>query len=1040
MVISDYAVKFRTAVFVFVVVFGIVGAMCYKALPREAAPDITIPYVFVTAIYKGTAPAEMEKLVTVPLEKELKDIENIKEIKSSSAESVASISIEFNGDQNIDEARQKVKNKVDLARPDLPTDIDEPIVDAFNFSTDSPIYIMALSGGSDPERLRSVAEDIQDDLEALPGVKEAALSGALEREIRVEFDLEKLVANDIPVAAIMGRIMRENSNISAGNIETKGNKFQVRVPGEFKFAGQMSDIIIAHKNNKPIYLRDIATVSDAAKDLTSVTRINGERCVSLSIKKRSGENTVDIVKRVKAKMEGYTLPAGLKLTEVMDESVNIDSMVKELENSIASGALFVIIVIGFFMGMRNTLMVALALPMSFLLTFTVLVLMGQTLNMIVLFSLVLVSGMLVDDAIVIVENTYRNRTLGLSKDDAARRGASEVAWPVITSTLTNVVVFSPLLFWPDIMGQFMSFLPKTVMISLMASLAVGLIINPAVCSLFIKPADKPHDQSPFMQNYEKFLRSVIRHRFPVMMIVICILILSVQVYAYFGRGFELFPTIDPRNGTVDVKYPQGTSIRTTDAALQKVETRLLGMMKDYKDIKFVLTTVGASGGQMMPGAGANGTHMGNVLVQFKNPEERSEGCDTGKILEKIRNEIAAIPGAEVVVNEAKEGPPTGAPISIQIAGDDFDVLGGVIEDVEAKIRDIPDLVDLRTDMEEALPEMQFIVDRKKAALLDLDTETIGMFLRSSIYGMETSKFRTGEEEYDITVRLPERQRSNIKLLDEIFIPTMQGSSVPLTSIGRVEYAGGLGVINRQDQKRVITLIANVTGGREGRGSDAVLGEIKTRLNDFRVPTGYQLKYEGENKEMEKAGSFLFRAFLFAIAFVAVILVLQFNSAVLPGIIMFSVVLSIIGVMWGLLICDMRFGVIMTGIGVISLAGVVVKNCIVLIDCIQRRREEGLDAVEAAIAAGKLRLRPVLLTAGTAILGLIPVALGYSIEIHGMPRIVHGVESSQWWAPMAVAIIFGLGLATILTLVYVPTMYVIADSIAEKMKAKFAIKD
>ncbi len=1033
MILSNYAIKFRVAVLVFIVVLVIAGAVSYLTLPREGSPDITIPYVFVTAYYEGTAPEEMEKLVTIQLEKQLNNVEDIKEIRSTSAENVSSIVIEFLAGEDIEQAKQRVKDKVDLAKPDLPPDLDEPVVDAFNFSSDFPVYIFTLSGATDPERLKNLAEDLQDRLEQIPGIHSADLAGVREREIRVEIDLPRMIAYRIPLGQVMKRISEENVTVSAGNIEMAGDKFQVRIPGEFQMVSELRDILLAEREGRPIYLTDIATVTDTFKDVASISRLNGETCVSVSLKKRAGENSVALIRTVKRILAENRLPPDVKLTEVMDESDYIKSMIEELENNVFSGFLLVVVILLIFLGVRNALFVGLAIPLSMLVAFTIMAMRGTTLNMIVLFSLVLAVGMLVDNAIVIVENIYRLRTLGLSRREAARQGASEVAWPVITSTLTTLVAFWPLLFWPDIMGQFMGYMPRTLIVVLLASLFVAMVINPAICSFLIQVRPKEAHETThwFVVGYEGLLRAALKHRVPVLLLGFAFLILSVQVYARFGNGVELFPEVDPRNATVSVKFPQGTSIERTDVVLQGVEKNLA----HHPDIKFFLTTVGEES-QMSMGGGSTATHQGSIHVEFVDSADRK--TNSLALIDLIRNEVGVIPGAEVKVEKAEEGPPTGAPVAIEISGDDFELLEQLASDITRAIETVPGLVDLQSDLEKALPEIQFHVDRHRAALLGLGTQEIGQFLRMAIYGIEGSQFRSDEDEYDITLRLPENQRNTMNLLDQIFIPVpMGGAPIPLSSLGRLEYTGGRGAIQRKQQKRVVTL----TGNNQDRGVDKILEDVKERIATVPLPQGYTVEYTGDTEEMRDSGIFLMKAFGVASGLILVILVIQFNSILLPLIIFFSVILSMIGVMWGLLLCNMRFGVIMTGVGVISLAGIVVNNAIVLIDCIRQRREEGMDATEAVVMAGRLRVRPVLLTASTTVLGLLPMAIGYSLEIHQWPpKIIAGAESSAWWAPMAVAGLFGLTVATVLTLVLVPAMYSLAESFAAALRKRFMSAD
>jgi multidrug efflux pump subunit AcrB len=648
--------------------------------------------------------------------------------------------------------------------------------------------------------------------------------------------------------------------------------------------------------------------------------------------------------------------------------------------------------------------------------------------MIVLFSLVLAVGMLVDNAIVIVENIYRLHCDGQSKTDAAVNGAGEVAWPVINSTLTTLAAFLPLCFWPGIMGQFMSYLPKTVIVVLSASLFVAMVINPAICSVLIgrrhgaEPGEAGTKWGGVMEGYRRLLRGALKQRGLCMALGFAFMFFTLAAFARFGKGVELFPDTEPRRASVEVRYPEGTDIATTDATLRKIEAGL----GRYEDIKFYLSNAGVSG-QWVMSAGA-GDHMGSIQIEFVEFAKRKE--NTLALVDRIRAEIGRFPGAVIKVDREKEGPPTGAPVSVEVSGEEFDVLQETADRVMDEIKTVPGLVDVDQDMEDARPELQFRVDRQRAAMLKLDTAAVGNYLRTAVNGLEVSKFRAGEDEYDITVRLRENQRQSVDLLKQISITTADGDRVPLASLGSFIYEGGRGQILRKDQKRVIT----ITGNNQGRGSDKVLADVKARVSAMQLPKGYEVSYTGENKDMNESVAFLRKAFLIALTLIALILVLEFNSISQPFMILVSVLLSMVGVMWALLVCNMRFGVIMTGIGVISLAGVVVNNGIVLIDYINRRRSEGMEADEAIVTAAALRLRPVLLTAITTVVGLVPMAVGWSVDFHRFPpHVAASAETSSWWAPMAVAVIFGLLLATVLTLVQVPVMYSLTASATAKLR-------
>lgn len=1027
MILTHYAIKFRTAVFVFMAVLVGMGIVSYRTLPREGSPDITIPQVFVNVIYPGTAPEEMENLIVIPIEKKLNELGNVKNISAMAADSVAVFTIEYLAGVDVDTAIQRVKDKIDLSRPDLPQDLDEPVVEGLNFSTDIPIMRFAISGDPDLSRLKSTAEFLQDEIEAVSGVREARIVGTREREIRIEFDLPRLVAYNIPLPDVVALIAKENVTISAGMLEVDQNKVQVRVPGEFSLPSDLRDLVVVQRSGRPVYLRDIATVTDTYKDLETLSRINNGTAVSIEVLKRAGENSVQLIDEIKQYINPDRLPKGINITIVQDDSKDIRDMLAELENNIVTGFVLVIVVLLIFMGKRNALFVGMAIPFSMLLSFTIMSLLGITMNMVVLFSLILAVGMLVDNGIVIVENIYRLHCEGLSRIEAARRGAAEVAWPVATSTLTTLAAFSPLLFWPDIIGEFMSYIPQTLIITLASSLFVALVVNPAICSVLIKKGKHNFDDNrtefhPFIRGYESMLRGAMKHRSVIVIASLLVLVLSSQLYGRFGKGVQLFVETEPRAAQIEIRYPEGTAIEKTDLAVKHVEHALQG----FDDIEFVLANVGQGmGGEFMNGG--NGTYLGSLYVKFVDEKERTG--NTTDLIQVFRERIGKIPGAEIKVDKLEEGPPQKPPVNIEISGEDLGQLNDLATEIKRSISHVPGLVDLRSDYEDALPELQFIVDRKRAGVLGLDTETIGFFLRTSIYGTESHrKFRAGEDEFDITVRLPRPTREQFNLFGEIYIPVQDASPVPLSSLGEFKYTAGRGIIRRKNQKRIITVSAN----KDGRESNELLADIIPIVKKMELPAGYSIEYTGDKEDQEESAAFLSKAFLLALAGIVVVLVLQFNSVLLPFVILLSIVLSIIGVMWGLLLTRMHFSIVMTGVGIISLAGIVVNNAIVLVDCINQMKLKGMDTHEAAVHAGRLRLRPVLLTAITTILGLIPMAIGLSFDVHTF-RFAVGGATSAWWAPMAIAVIFGLAVSTLLTLILVPLMYSLADSFAAFLK-------
>jgi CzcA family heavy metal efflux pump len=1026
MIISDVAINKRTAVFVLLIMIIIFGLYNYATLPRELAPDIPVPYIFVTTTYTGVAPADMENNVTMPLEKKLKGLRDVEEITSVSAEGISTISIEFLPDVDIDDALQKVRDKVDQAEPDLPEDADDPAVAEVSFS-DFPIMIVNVAGDVGLIRLKAIADELEDRIESIPGVLDAAVIGGLEREIRIEPDPDRLAAYEIPLSELLALIESENADVAAGSIDLPEAKFQVRIPGEFSEPREAQNLILMMKNGNPIYLTDVARIRDTFKDPESYSRINGRECVAISIQKRTGENALRITSEAKAIIEEARtmLPEGAELIISMDASKWIRIMLADLENNILSGLLLVLAIIFVSMGFVNAIFVALAIPISMFISFTVLRLVGLTLSNVVLFGLILSLGMLVDNAIVIVENIYRHMQEGADRMTAAREGTSKVSWPVIASTVTTICAFLPMLFWPGITGEFMSYLPKTVIITLSASLFVAMVINPALCSRLMRirgfrDLKKEKKRNPFLYRYERFLNLSLDH--PGMTLFVCGLMLvgAVVAYAKFGHGVEFFPKSDPDSAMMFVWAPEGTSLDKTDELVRQIEKKL----EQYDDINNYVANVGSRPGGFFGGT-ATGSHMARISIDFKEMELREQ--PSRWTIQQLRQDVAGLAGAEIEVKEEQPGPPQDPPINIEISGEDFDILAKITREVKNRIEGVPGLVDLKDDYEQARPELRFRVDRQRAALLDVSTVMVANFIKAAVLGREIGTFRQGEDEYDITLRLAPESRDDLQKVLRLNVPGPGGQPIPLSSLARMEYAGGLGSITRIDQDRVITVKSEV----EGRNANEALGEVKQRLASYQLPAGYSIRYTGQDERQKESSDFLMKAFVVALFLIALVLISLFNSVALPFIIMVSVILSLIGVLIGLLVVGLPFGIIMTGVGVISLAGVVVNNAIVLIDYIQVLRGRGLARREALVQAGLVRLRPVMLTAITTILGLVPMATGLSFNFRELHFVI-GSSSSQWWGSMAIAVIFGLAFATLLTLVVVPTMYELIGSAAQKM--------
>jgi len=1028
-IITDLSIRNRTTVGVLTVIIAVFGSYCYVTLPREAAPDIPVPFILVSTEYEGVSPQDIETTVTMKIEKELAGLKGVKEISSVSAEGMSVITIEFLPDVKVDDAMQYVRDKVDQAKKELPQEAKDPTLTEISFA-DFPILLINISGDVSPVRLKAIADNLEDVIEAIPGVLNCDVLGALEREIRVEIDQDKLAAYGLTIPEILSLIPAENVNISAGSLDTPGTKFNVRVPAEFVEPEEVDALVIAVRDGRPIYLTDVAQVRDTFKDRQSYSRLDGKETITLTVQKRAGENIIFIAEAVKRVLKEFErrVPRGVRFDITLDMSKDIRAMVADLENSMISGAILIIAVLVLFLDRRSSFIIALEIPLSMLLAFIVLSLLGYTLNMIVLFSLIMASGMLVDNAVVICENIYRHFTLSGQRVRAAMQGTAEVAWPVITSTLTTVAAFAPMVFWPGIMGEFMKYLPITLIITLLSSLFVALVISPTLCSVLVRARfGEGWRQGWFMRGYRALLRTALAHPATTLALVGLLLVGLGTFYAKQGHGVELFPEFDPRRGTIDIRFPQGTNIRQTDQLARVIEDRLRPFASDLQHV-IVNVGMGGSGDPHLSGAsGGRGEHVANITLTFHDYEERPR--PSAQAISEIRQALADLAGAEIKVEKEQEGPPTGAAVTVRLIGEDFRMLEQLSQQARQLIADVPGLVNLRSDHEATRPELAFRVDRRRAMLLGVNTALVGNFLKTAVFGSKVGTYRQFNDEYDITIRLPPGQRQDVDNLFRLRVPNSRGQAVPLSSLGDFSFVGGYGTISRINQKRVISLTADA----EGRLSSDVLADVQSRLKRLKaeLPVGYEIRYAGEKEEQDKAQAFLTKAFLIALLLIILVLVAQFNTLTVPLIIMSTVVLSLIGVFAGLLICKLPFGIIMTGIGVISLAGVVVNNAIVLLDYTRLLQRRGMDLLQAALEAGATRLRPVLLTASTTILGLVPMAVGISYDFHKLAWAWKS-ESSQWWASMAVAVIFGLGFATVLTLVVVPCQYVLYARLARRL--------
>lgn len=1021
MIISNAAINRSTTVFVLLLLIFIAGIYSYVNLPRESNPEIVVPYITVSVPYEGVAPEDIESLITLPIERRLAGLSGVKEMKSSSVEGLSFIFLEFEPDIDIDDALQKVRDKVELAEPDIPEEANEAVINEIN-TAEFPIMIMSLSGNLPLSVLDQIAEDMEDKIETIEGVLDVEVIGGVEREIQIEVDPERVAQYGISFADLISVVAQENVNTPGGTMDLGEAKFLMRTPGEFKNPDDINDLVVKQGPEGTVFLRDVATVRDGFEDIETKSRLNGEPCVTLTVIKRSGANIIEIADEVNAEIAEMLedLPKGLEVSVTWDESNYIRELVSELENSILTGLIMVMVVIFLFLGFSNAIFVAFAIPVSMLITFTVLHMTGVTLNMVVLFSLILALGMLVDNGIVVVENIYRHRQEGLTRVEAAKVGTAEVAWPITTSTLTTVAAFVPFFFWPGIMGEFMYYLPYTVIVALASSLFVGLVVNPALASVFMqlhngRPPSRAAHENPVLRLYASILRTALRWRAVTVMFAVGGLIVIAAIFLSTAETIFM-PDTEPPQAYIDIECPEGTNLETTDYYARRVES----MIAPYTPyMESVVTSVGSLG--VTPDAGSlvgtsKAEHISRITLDFPPLEE----CEMmpSQVLRDLRNTIPELSGVDIRIEQMDMGPETGPPINVEISGDDFDTLAGMAEDIKQEIEDVPGLVDLRDDYNKGKPEVRIIVDRQEAWRMGLSTQLIGITVQAAINGRKAADFREGDEEYDVVVRFPKSFREDLSNIDTMNLIAVDGRRVPFSSVARIEQGAGMGAIKRIDRNRTITVSADVHPDYNAR---EVLGVVQDRLADFPRPANYFINYTGENEDMKETQDFLMKAFVIAVFLITLVLVTEFNSITQPFIILTSVVLSLAGVFLGLYVFRMPFGILMTGVGCVSLAGVVVNNAIVLIDYINQLRNRGLALNDAILKAGVTRFRPVLLTAVTTILGLVPMAIGVSVNFRELKLIVGG-EMSQWWGSMAVTVITGLTLATILTLIVVPTLY------------------
>ena len=1122
---STFSVNNVMTVYVLTAIIFIAGLMSYLSMPSEAFPEIVTPEIYVGTPYPGNSPADIEKLITRPLEKEINGISGVDGINSTSVEGYSTIQVKFSFDVAPEDALRKVKDKVDAAmgKPEFPTDLPaDPNVFEMNISELMPIANINLSGEFSMDQLKDYAEYLEEEIESLNEISKVDIRGIDDKEVRIMVDNKKLESMKLGFRDIAGAIQNENMTISGGNLLVDGYRRNVRVVGEIRSTEELENIIIKNEKMQLVRLKDVAEVSFDEVERQSYAREYGDAVVMLDIFKRSGENQIllsEKINEILAQTQEEYFPDNLSVSLTNDSSEKTKTQVADLENNIIFGMLLVVLVLMFFLGLRNALFVGIAIPMSMLMSFFILNGMGITLNTMVLFSLVLALGMLVDNGIVVVENIYRFMDEGYDKLTAAKLGSGEVALPIIASTATTLAAFVPLAFWPGIFGEFMKYLPITLITVLISSLFVALVINPGLTSVlmkveaeeinkrkltiislvliavgiiigyivgalgwgniflysgvftliytyFVVPATAWFQETllPWMEEaYTKTLSYALKGKRPLYFFLGTggLLIFSFILLAIAPPKTLFFPENMPNQAIVYIQLPIGTDIEATNDVCLDIEKEVMDVVHkfDYTDengdaqnymVESVIAQVGA--GTSDPNEGpsmAQTPNKAKITVAFHKFSDRiapdGTRINSADVLNEIRATIQDYPGVTITVGKDRNGPPSGAPINIEISGDDYvEILRGA-DEVRAFLnsQSIGGVEELKLDVETGKPEMPIEVDRVKARALGLSSAQIGDAIRTALFGKEISRFKDGEDDYPINLRIIDDYRYNMEDLMNQKITFRDAATgrikqVPISAVAKAKKTSTFSAVKRKDLKRVITIQSNVL---EGYNPTETVNGIKAALENYEMPKGVNIAFTGEQEDQAEQLSFLSSALLIAVFLIFLILVSQFNSASTPFIILVTVVFSLIGVFLGLVIFRMEFVIMMTMIGIISLAGIVVNNAIVLIDFIKqlsarKRVDLGLDEnaklpkselIDTIVQSGKTRLRPVLLTAITTVLGLIPLATGMNINFITLftendPQIFFGGDNVAFWGPMSWTVIFGLTFATFLTLVIVPVMY------------------
>ena len=1104
---TSWAIDNKTSIYVLAVFITALGLLSYFNIPKEQFPEIVIPTIIINTAYPGTSPEDMENLVTRPIEKQCKSLADVKEITSNSVQDFSSIVVEFNPGIEVSEAKQRVRDAVDKSKSTLPNNLPkDPDIKEVDIS-EVPIMFINLSGDYDLQRLKEYAEDAQDKIETLKEITRVDIVGSLEREIQIDVDMYKMQAASVSFRDIESAVASENVTVSAGTITSFGTKYTIRLAGQFKSPEQIKNIILKSSSGAIVYIQDIAEVRDGFKEQESFARLDGKNVITLNVIKKSGENLLNASREIKEIMEDMKTnyyPPDLSITLTGDQSRFTKSTLEELNNTIVIGFIMVVLVLMFFMGFNNAFFVGLSVPLSMFMAYLIMPGLGFTMNMIVMFGFIFALGIIVDDAIVVIENTHRLHRYETDIVKAAKHAAGEVFLPILSGTLTTLAPFFPLAFWPGVVGKFMYYLPVTLILTLFASLFVAYIINPVFAVSFMKheydQTDHRTDRKRLliisvllgvlalisylaggfaignvfmlalilnllyrivlkkailkfqndlwpwiMHMYEKTLLIALKGKNPWYLFigVIIMFFASIMMIGLVKPQVRFFPDNKPGYIYVFIKLPEGTDQRVTDSVTHLVERKVHSILGEKNPIvESVITNVGLGAGESMFDRSVS-SNKGKITVNFVESRYR-QGISTQTYMDSMRKELKSFPGVTVTVDKNKMGPPTGKPVNIEITGEDLDELIVTATKFKSYLDsiNIPGIEQLKSDFENNKPEIIINIDRVRANREGLSLGQIGMEMRTAIYGKEISKYKEEEDEYPIQLRFSEEERTNINQIINSRITYRDMNSgqlrqIPISSVASIQYKDTYGGIKRKNLKRVITLSSEVLSGHT---ANEIVLAINKAIPAFEKPRGIEISLTGEQEDQADTMAFLAKAMLIAIGLIFFILITQFGSLSKSLIILSEVLFSIIGVLFGIAVFGMSISIMMTGLGIVALGGIVVRNGILIVEFCDELKQRGMKSKEAIIQAGKTRITPVVLTATATILGLVPLAIGMNIDFvslftHLNPHIYFGGDNAMFWGPLSWTIIFGLSFATFLTLVFVPAMVLIDTKMKIRWKRK-----